>query len=418
MKHIPDKKTLVTVFFHVLLVAVPVLLFSGSLGFKRDSPNTKNVIYIETVQISVNNGPWQKITLPYHIEDLPAQTPVRLKATIQPANEDCVYIKSSYASADVYLDDKLAFTFGKMDNYPKFMMDPAIEIHIIETNGTGADMEVRVEYLSSKTSPTFSLEPIMVGTSKELILERSTKFGFSLVLSLAQIIGGAMLLIISLFVLFIDRKGIMFFWLGLFSLTTGSWVLGSNNAAITLIPDTTWLYLLKFVGLTTFIVPLLEFFKIAIDFTDPKPVWIMELFFDTCASAALILQMLGIFPLNRSVRLFRFTLTPALFALTGLVILEFVRYKNPYARRFIFPSATLSCCVALQLIHDSFVAVNTNLHLFQIGVNIFLLVMGITASIYVKDSIDLKNKQKELLFEKKNARYANRGATSEQLTSG
>ncbi|MCI6810968.1 MAG: hypothetical protein MR922_00950 [Lachnospiraceae bacterium] len=47
---------------------------------------------------------------------------------------------------------------GKMENYPKFMSDPATKISIVESSGTGKEAELLVEFLSpeSRSTPIYA----------------------------------------------------------------------------------------------------------------------------------------------------------------------------------------------------------------------------------------------------------------------
>ena len=235
----------------LLLTATSVLLILGH-NFKRDSPNINDVKYLTNMEMSINNGPFVPVTLPYTLNDIENNTPVSLKAVIKPQRDDTVYIKSNYAKAHVYFNNKCVFSFGKEENYPSFMMSPAKEIHAIETYGSNKDMDLRIDYISPCTDNEFTIDAPMIGSSKEIILERGIRYGASWILSLAQVVGGLGLILISVSLLFIDWKGILFTYLGIFSLSTGLWFFGSNEFSITVFPDTTWLYVLQSTTFTVY----------------------------------------------------------------------------------------------------------------------------------------------------------------------
>ena len=232
-----------------------------------------------------------------------------------------------------------------------------------------------------------------------MILERFHSLGMPFILSLAQIIYGLSLILISICIMFMDSKGMVFWWLGFLSLMTGLWSFGENNFTGLIFKNSTFLYLISFIGFFTFILPLLRFTQTIIDFEKPKLLWIMELITTITCIITLILQFTGIIPFSQSMYLYHLMLPVILIILTALTIVEYVRYKNVNARRFIFPMGFLSLCALLELANYRLPLTYVFSSLFQFGIILFLLFTGFTAGLSVKDSLDLKNRQKELHFE-------------------
>ncbi|MEG1028430.1 MAG: ATP-binding protein, partial [Oscillospiraceae bacterium] len=79
-----------------------------------------------------------------------------------------------------------------------------------------------------------------------------------------------------------------------------------------LIKNPTLLYLLAFMGLFTFPIPLLYFATSAISFKNPKPIRFMAIFMTGASSVALLLQLLGIVALSKSMYLFHILVPIAL----------------------------------------------------------------------------------------------------------
>ena len=401
MKKYRDKNFILSFTAHFLLIFSIGLLLLGSLGFKRDGPTSSSVLHVENVNASIDGGPLQKITLPHTFHNLSPGTPVTITTSIQPEFYDGVYIKTVYSPAKVFLDGKLVFEFGKEENHPAFMTDPAPEIHIVESYGNGEDMMLQVDFLSPQTRNYLFVDRFLVGTSKEIILERSEQSGLPMIFSLVQIIGGISLLLISFCITLIDPKGVLFLWLGLFSLTTGIWAFGRNNFSVTIFRSSTMLYLFSFIGMFSFIVPLLHFIRTIVDFKNQKFIWGIEACFSFLAGTALILQLVGLIPCNQSMYLFRFALPPTLVWMTALTIREFRLYHSNNAKWFIFPLAILALCSVLDLIglRSPFPTIFSSL--LQMGILIFLLLVGVISGMKVKDSIDLQKRERELVYEKK-----------------
>lgn len=384
---------------YLCLLILVFLLLNACMGYKNAGPEVEDVTYLNTFTVSVDGGPKRILSLPYTFEYLQPRTPVTLTTTITPHLFDAIYIKSVYSPARIYLNEQLVYEFGKRDNYPGFMADPATEVHMVETHGTDQPMSLRMEFLSPVSRSSMIIHPPILGSTKEIILERFHALGIPFVLSISQIVYGISLLLISMCIGFMDQKGVVFLWLGLLSFLTGLWSFGENNFTGIIFKNSTFLYLISFIGFFTFVLPLLRFARTAIDFEHPEVLWYMELGVTVICGISFLLQFLGILPFTQSMYLFHLLLPSVLLFLTGWTIFEFVRYKNVSAKRFIFSTCFLSVCSLLELANYRISFTYVFSSMFQLGIIVFLLVTGITAGLSVKDSLDLKNRKKELAFE-------------------
>lgn len=384
----------------VITLLLVLSLLISSMGFKRDSPDTDNITHINNVDISINGGPFESLELPADIDGLAPGTPVTLKTVIKPKADDGLYFKTIYSKADVYFNNKQVFIFGKDKNYPAYMKDPATEIHVIETYGNNEDMDVRIEITSPETVRTLHLFPLMLGSAKEIILSKSSQFGFSWIISISLIVAGLAIILTSLGIMFIDRKAILFTWLGLFSLVTGSWFMGSNDFAITVFPDTTFLYMMSFTGVIMCLPALLQYINSAIDFHKPKFIVYVKCFTVFLAIAALALQLTGLVPLHISRYITRILLIPILVYVTFLIIYEHVVFHNHVAKRFIIPMTVFTISSVAEVILKGFPLSPVYFPPAMLGTLIFLFIMGFIAGRTVKDSVDLQKRKRELDFEK------------------
>lgn len=394
------KKAMLMLAAHLITLGAMFLLISGSLGFVNAGASSENVFFIDTMSASVNGGPWEQVTLPHSFEDLPARTPVTLTASFYASPRDTVYIKSVYAPAEVYLNGKLCYAFGRQENYPGFMVDPATEVHMVEVGSVYEMVQLQIDFLSPASRRTLTVHPPIVGTSKEVILERCQALGIPLVLSLAQVIYGVSLIFISVCLQLVDKKGASFLWLGLVSLMTGLWAFGENNFSGMIFKNSTILYVLSFMGFFTFVIPLLRFTRIVVEFEDPRPVWYVELGITLCAGTALILQLTGILPMSTSMYFFHIALPMILIFLTVYTVADWLHHRNVTARRFVLPIGVLAVSAILELLNYKIYFTYVFSSLFQMGVLFFLLVMGVTAGLAMKDSMHLQNKKRQLAFEK------------------
>ena len=400
MKIQSNKKTIIMLLVHILLWIPILVLLAESLQYQREGPTVKSVEYVNQVEYSIDGKNFVSIELPYTIENLPNRTPVTVRAKIHPDKDDGIFIKAPYSPAKVYVDDELVFQFGKRENYPTFMKDPATEIHIIELYGTGEKMDLRIEYLSPTTKDSLVLQPFMVGTAKELIMERSRVHGIPFVLSLVEIFAGLALIIISAYLIMVDKKGQIFLWLGLSSLSIGCWMFGQNSFSSIMFRQNTFLYIISFIGLYTFLIPLIHFVRTTIDFIDEKPLRYLEIGFALCSSLALFLQLFGLVSFVESKPIFYILCPLTLVVVTGYTLREYIIYKNPNAYRLCFPIGILALTSILEFFHINPPFPYIFSSIFQLGMIIFLLIIGVMAGAFIKDSIHFQNIEKELEFEK------------------
>lgn len=384
---------------HGLMIVLMAALLLGALGFVNAGAQADAVRYVNTMAARVEDGPEETVELPHSFKPLTGRTKVTLTAWIQPDSDDVVYIKSVYSPAKIYLDGKLCFEFGKEENYPGFMLDPATEHHMIETHGEGKPMELTMEFYSPNTRNVMTIHPPIVGNSKEVTLERCHRLGIPLILAISQMIYGISLMLISAILMLVDRKGQVFLWLGLMALLSGMWVFGENNFSGFVFKNATALYLMAFIGFYTFIIPLLHFTRTTVVFEHPLPVWSMELFAVVTAGIALALQLMGLVSFSTSMYFFHLSLPLMLILLTAVVAVEAIRYHNHNAGRLLMPVGFLALAAIMELLNYQISLTYVFSSLFQVGIIFFLLVMGVTAGLAVKESVSIKNQERELHFQ-------------------
>ena len=394
-----EKKKWTMGFFHILLWIPIVVLLMHSIQYQRIGPTIQSVAHLDQVQLKIGDENIKEVQLPIEL-DIPKSTPITLWATIQPQPDDQLFVHIDHSPAKVYVNDRLLFEFGNMKNYPPYMKDPVNELKIIPLQATNEKMQLRIEYMSSSLQHTTSIQAPMVGTSIELIMERSRLYGMPLIFSLLEIFAGLALIFISFFLFPVDKKEQIFFWLGMASFMIGCWEFGQNPFASVIFKQNSFLYMLSYIGLFTFVIPMIHFARQMVNFINDRPFWCLELFFSIGACLALVLQWSGIYMLHQSYQLFHHIIPLTLLFMMGYLIREFRYYSNPMAKRLAIPLGILTVTTVLQYfnIQPPFPFLFSSFS--QMGMIIFLLCIGILSGLYMKDSIDLQHRQKQLEFEK------------------
>ena len=396
------KQNKLNIIANVILALIALLLICQSFSYQREGPTTKSVTDITQAFMSINENEFKPISLPYTVSDLKARTPVSVQTTIHPNRNDCIYIQTLYSPAKVYANGKLIFEFGKEENYPNFILDPARELKIIELdNNENEDVQIQIDYLSPKTRKELKISPMLLGTSKEIIMERSRTLGTPFIFSLVQIVSGFTLMFVAICIAFVEKKGIIFFWLGSFSALAGSWFFCINTFSDVIFKENTLLYICGFIGMFIFIIPLIRFTRQIINFNNSKPLFWMEYFFTALALLAVFLQFKGIVSFSSIEPLYHLLLPASIVLLFILTLNEYIRYDNIHAKKYLLPILILSISALLETINFKLSLTNVFTSIFQTGILIFMLIMGISAGIFIKDSLNLQNKEKEILYQEK-----------------
>ena len=156
----------------ILLILISVLLMSSKhmIMSRASYPNatkiTSATAVVEASDESDSKSCNGEITLPHTFRHLDARTPVTVTTHVSLKADDQIFIKTVYSPAKVYLDGDLIYEFGKAENYPAFMKDPATELYMLSTDGYTGDTELRIEYLSPVTRSSLTVYPPIYGAYK------------------------------------------------------------------------------------------------------------------------------------------------------------------------------------------------------------------------------------------------------------
>jgi hypothetical protein len=381
--------------FIVLLAA----LVAGTGGYRlSDTQGARQVRSLENVT-AVVEGRAYRTTLPHVFSGLPARTPVTVLLDISPTYGDCLYFKSVYAPLRVWANSTLLYEYGQDGTYPAYMSDPATAVDIVSLPETGSTVHLRLEFLSPTARSSLTIHPLLLGTQANLYRHLCETLGFPFIFSILLIISGIFLLLLALFVVFFERKGMAFHWLGLFSVFAGIWTFGECNLTGLLIRNPTLLYLLAFIGLFSIPVPLLLFGRTVVPFHQKKPLRWLTLLYAAATVAALALQLTGLVPFERSMYVFHILEPLTLCLLTGGILFEMLHYHSPAAKRFLIPTAVLALSAVLEELNYLFHFTYTLSLFFQSGILLFVLSCGVVGGILIRDAMHLKDEEQKLKYE-------------------
>ena len=383
----------------IVLALTSFVIIVSSFGYSMHNEKLPKAFYIKNVKVSVNGDTPKAVTLPYNFKGLKPRTPITVTAHITPNENDVICVKTAYAPAKVYTDGMLIYELGKKETYPNFMIDPATEIYLVKPSVHDKEIEFKMEFLSPITRSSMTIHPPIISTFKSIFNEFVKTYKAQFSFSVVQLAAGIFLAFVSLIIIFFEKRiGSIFFWLGMFSFVSGLWGFGECNLTGLIIKNPTLLYLFAFIGLFTVCIPLIQLANVSIGFKKQKPLCILSSFLALSSTVALILQFFGIYPLSSSMYAFHFMTTCSLCILSGFVIFEAIKNDNLQAKRFVIPVAVLTLASLIEVANYYLRFTYKFASIFQYGVIIFILIMGITIGFYIKDFTTLRNQNEKLAF--------------------
>ena len=384
----------------VMLVFLMILLIVESLAYghysNSPSPATRSLSHWTLLA----DGKEEDVTLPLYLDPSAPRSFVVLSAEVTPSPGDSLYVKTVYAPLRVYIDGRLSYEYGHGRLFPGFLADPPTNVTIIPITESGRPVSLRLEYLSPVSRDTLALHPVLMGTSDAIMNQLFAEMGFSLFFSIALLALGIILLFLSLLVTRLNKAGFSFLWLGLFSISVGAWVLGECNLTAVFLNNPPLLYLLAFMGLFSFTLPLFKFTLLISDLKNRKPVIIMGRILMPCLISALLLQLTGVVQFSQSMYLFHILQPLSLCILGGSIFVEAILRHNPKARRFALPMVILAVFAILEVANYYVLHLTSQMSLFfQAGVLIFVLMVILMCGDYVKNAFAVQSERHRLEYE-------------------
>ncbi|MEY8395109.1 GHKL domain-containing protein [Lachnospiraceae bacterium 45-P1] len=351
---------------------------------------------------TITQWQWEgkELSLPVSLPCTVSRTPVTLTAQIKQRKGDYIYLKTVYAPLRVYADGELIFQYGQDGSFPAFLLDPPTKVALFRLPDTDGDTTLTFEYLSPSQRNQMALHPVLIGSPEAILKHPWSAMGFSLAFAGVLVVLGIFLWLMAFAAARFEKKGIALFWLGLFSLCTGIWVIGECNFTGLLVENANILYIVAFCGLFTMAVPMTKFCLILFGEHQRRLMSIQCLVLETAVCLAVIAQLAGIASLSKTMYLFHI-LVPLAFCLCGFCILrESIKYHSPVARRFFLPVAVVALFSLLEVANYYVFEWNVQKSFFfQIGVLTSLVMVSVLCGYFIRDTFALKMKNHQLAYE-------------------
>ncbi|MDR3053497.1 MAG: GHKL domain-containing protein [Coriobacteriales bacterium] len=354
-----------------------------------------NVVYhftafSEVTQFDYQIGDKQSGTLqlPATISNLEPDEKVVLTAKIEAGELDSLLLKVINTPMELYVNDQLYHKVGSPDTYPDFQKEPPTTISVIALPVGSTVQHLRLEYTVSPVRDSMELPMIFVGDKNLLFLHIMESNALSFALAVIALLSGLVLVAMALVVASRVPMAGSIVWLGLCLLSTGAWTVADNDITIFVMPQSSLLYNLKYIGLIGYAIPFIRF---GTDMLNPRYRWPLDGLYHLLRIlflAVVILHLLGIVPFAQSAYLMQFLSPVALVIFVVVIITEYFYYKNPIALQFLISSVIFTVFALAEVLNFWFNFFSMHGIFFQIGMLLFIGELAILGWYYVRDAFD------------------------------
>lgn len=390
-------------FFLPILIMIIFVLQQDELYMQNDEPA---ISAVDKVEISCN-GTSASASLPLTLHNLKPRTEVHIKFLIAAGSDTLLLVKSVYSPFKIFVNNELSYAYGQDGSFPSFMKDPPTMLRSVHIPESAVPSTVEMVCLSPSTRDFLSLAAPVMGSDRAIGQYILKSMGPTFILSLITLTFGFTLLIISISLLLIEfrwksgKNSSESFWLSAFALTGGLWGITESNFTIMFFGHAPLLFLLSFMSLYALPIPLIYFTRQLIY---PRHYIILDItvvFSEFLLLAAVVLELTGILPFQKSMYLFHLEIPSVLFLSILCLCYDIRKYHNPRALYFLIPFILFLTSAILEIM-------NYNIH-FSLRITNFTLIGGITfvlfsaifVSLSARELHMVKEKEQEISFELK-----------------
>jgi FtsH-binding integral membrane protein len=223
--------------------------------------------------------------------------------------------------------------------------------------------------------------------------------GIPFAIGLLLILGGIIIMSITLMVMQRVPDVSVLLYLGLVCLNAGFWGFCSNDLAIYLIPAPNLLYVGSAVGLLFCAVSFLRYGTEALKPHHRMPVVATYTAMRAVFLLALILHIMGIYSFSYSLAALQLVSLVAIAAFGFFALYEFVVYRNPQARSLGIPCIALTACALVSIVNCFVPFMRPESLLLQVGIVIFVGWTAVVGWFFIRTALDEAERSAQLELE-------------------
>jgi hypothetical protein len=386
--------------YAILLILLIALLVGSALSEKY------NLIYhwnelrsIERVTLSHNGTVQGEAVLPETINGLHPGDRITLLTVVRTEVHDSLLIKTEGAPMQLYVDSVLYDSDGAPGTFPAFQKNPSPNLLTVALPAESSDKEIRLEYTIPDSVASLELPAFYLGDNQMLFMHLVSVYGLSLALAILLIVGGLIIVSITLMIMQRVPEANPLLWLGLACLSAGLWGFCGNDLAIYLLPAPNLLYVGSALGLMYFAVPFLRYGEKALNPRHRTVLAAAYVIMCGVFMVALLLHITGILPFAYSLFSLQLVSLAAIVAFGFFVLYEYVAFGNPQARNLGIPCIVLAVCALASIVDRLFLFIGFEGMVFQVGILIFVSWTAVLGWNYIRVVLDEAERSAQLELE-------------------
>lgn len=249
----------------VLFAAVLLISVIPYHSREERAGNAAAATELTQAMVSVAGDKAVQVTLPYRVSGLAPGTSVKAEFYAETKEDDYIQVRTAFAPLIVEINGEAVWSFGQKERRPAFMKDLGTVIRMVPVGVEGMS-KITLIYTAPNTRNYVRIVPVILSNQSGLLRYDAKSMSMALLVAVAVLIAGIILVMISFVVLSVEKKGILFNYIGFYLLFVSLWAIGNSDMTLFILNDPNFLYILSYVGFFTFCIPLGLFLNEAIDF--------------------------------------------------------------------------------------------------------------------------------------------------------
>jgi hypothetical protein len=400
----PDYLRRLSVFAGVVYAVALLFLISVLIG--TSLAERYNLVYywnelrvIDNLTMQRNGVDEGEVTLPLTVTGLEGGERLTLITTVRTETHDSLLVKTEGAPMRLYVDGTLYGSDGDAGTFPSFQRTPPPDLMSIALPSEAGGKEIRFEYTVPSSLSNLEIPVIYLGDSKVLFVHLLSENGIPFGLGFLLIMGGIVIMSITIVVMQRVPEAHSLLWLGTACLVAGLWGFCSNDLTVYLIPTPNLLYIGSSIGLIYFAIPFLRYGMAALDASCRRPLAIVCNVMRVLLLLFLLLHVTGLLTFSVSlVGLHIISLAAVIFF--GLVVAyDLFMRKSPQAQSLIIPSTVLAFSALMSILNNLFGFVRQESLLFEVGIFVFVVWTVVLGWVYLRSVMDEAERTAQLEHE-------------------
>lgn len=376
---------------------------------------------VDNAIIRTNNEEYET-SLPFGVKNLKSETEAELLFTV-PGDTEMLFFSMIYTPLNVYVNDKLAYSYGHEKSVSNIFRDPPKNFATIKLNSVNnpepagsdepdsqppekpdlsnseppenpADLpdnipadsssqvssyEIRMVYTVPLYRDKVMINSPLFGSESNIYRHLLNQFGVPLAFASFFTLLGIILIIFAIILQRFEFTRKLLIWLGIFALLTGIWQISDNTLAIYLARRPTLCYVLTYLCMFSLVMPIYRYAIVVLDFKNNLLLKIFAKIQGWSLIAAILLQLAGIFPLHFCSSYFSLLLPVCLIVLTVYILIEFAHNRSIVSGGFAISLIVVTITETLELSSKNLRYGRKDIYFFQIGMLAFIILLSIVS---------------------------------------